>query len=41
MESRDGRGAFVFFPYDAEKEFAVAGKVPVMATFDGDPATVR
>lgn len=28
-------GTFVFFPYDAEKEFGTKGKVPVKATFDG------
>src|SRR5213083_2478181 len=34
-----GRGgeAYVFFPYDVEKEFGTKGKVPVQATFDGVP----
>ena len=30
-------GAFVFFPYDVEKEFGTKGKVAVNATFDGVP----
>ena len=28
-------GAFVFFPYDVEKEFGTKGNVPIKATFDG------
>jgi hypothetical protein len=28
-------GAYVVFPYDAEKEFGTKGKVPVQATIDG------
>ena len=32
-----GGGAFVFFPYDVEKEFATKGRVPVKATFEGVP----
>jgi len=32
-----GGGAYVFFPYDVEKEFGTKGKVPVQATFDGVP----
>jgi hypothetical protein len=38
-EIRAGRGggAFVVFPYDAEKEFGTNGKVPVSATIDGVP----
>jgi hypothetical protein len=32
-----GGGAFVFFPYDVEKEFGTKGQVPVKATFDGVP----
>ena len=35
IEEGVGGGAFVFFPYDAEKEFATKGKVSVKATFDG------
>src|SRR5262245_47469536 len=30
-----GGGAFVFFPYDVEKEFDTKGKVPIKMTFDG------
>jgi hypothetical protein len=37
IESGDGGGAYVLFPYDTEKEFAIKGKVPVNATFDGVP----
>jgi len=32
-----GGGAYVVFPYDAEKEFGTNGKVPVNATIDGVP----
>jgi len=32
-----GGGAYVVFPYDAEKEFGTNGKVPVSATIDGVP----
>ncbi len=35
IEAGGGGGAFVFFPYDVEKEFSTKGKVPVKATFDG------
>jgi uncharacterized protein YdeI (YjbR/CyaY-like superfamily) len=34
QEGRGG-GAFVVFPYDAEKEFGTKGRVPVKATFNG------
>ena len=37
IEAGMGGGAFVFFPYDAEKEFATKGKVAVKATLDGVP----
>jgi bifunctional DNA-binding transcriptional regulator/antitoxin component of YhaV-PrlF toxin-antitoxin module len=30
-------GAFIFFPFDTEKEFRTKGKVPVNVTFDGVP----
>ncbi len=33
----EGGGAFVFFPFDVEKEFGTKGQVPVRATFDGVP----
>jgi hypothetical protein len=34
-----GGGAFIFFPYDVEKEFATRGQVPVKALFDGEEYT--
>jgi hypothetical protein len=37
IESGDGGGAYVLFPYDTEKEFATKGKVTVKATFNGVP----
>jgi hypothetical protein len=37
IESGDGGGAYVLFPFNTEKEFATKGKVPVKATFDGVP----
>jgi hypothetical protein len=37
IEAGHGGGAYVLFPYDAEKEFGTKGKVPVKATFDGVP----
>jgi hypothetical protein len=37
IESGDGGGAYVLFPYDTEKEFGTIGKVPVKATFNGVP----
>ena len=30
-------GAFIFFPFNVEKEFRTKGKVPVQVTFDGVP----
>ena len=39
IEAGDGGGAFVYFPYDAEKEFETTGRVPVKATLDGVPYT--
>ena len=38
QEGRGG-GAFVFFPYDVEREFGVKGRVPIKATFDGELET--
>jgi hypothetical protein len=35
IETTDGGGAFVYFPYDVQKEFGIKGRVPVNATFDG------
>ena len=37
IEKGDGGGAFIFFPYDVEKEFGTKGKIPVKVTFDGVP----
>jgi hypothetical protein len=37
IELGDGRGAYVLFPYDVEKEFGTKGKVPVKVAFDGVP----
>ncbi len=39
IQAGDGGGAFVFFPYDVEKEFGTEGRVAVRATFDGVPYT--
>jgi hypothetical protein len=39
IQAGDGGGAYVLFPYDAEKEFATKGRVPVKATFNGVPYT--
>ena len=35
LQAGPSGGAYVFFPYDVEKEFGTKGKVPVQATFDG------
>ena len=37
IQAGDGGGAFVFFPFDVQREFGTKGKVPVEATFDGVP----
>jgi hypothetical protein len=39
IETGDGGGAYVLFPYDVEREFGTKGKVPVKASFDGVPYT--
>ena len=39
IEKGDGGGAYVYFPFDVQKEFGSKGKVPVKATFDGVPFT--
>ena len=39
IETGDGGGAYVLFPYDTGKEFATKGKIPVRATFNGVPST--
>jgi hypothetical protein len=35
IEPAGGGGAYVLFPYDAEKEFGTKAKVPVKVSFDG------
>ena len=35
IQPGQGGGAFVFFPYDVEKEFGTKGQVPVQVKFDG------
>ncbi len=37
IQTGDGGGAYVLFPYDTGKEFGIKGKVPINATFDGVP----
>jgi hypothetical protein len=37
IEAGRGGGAYVFFPFDAEKEFGTNGRVPIKVTFDGVP----
>ena len=37
IQAEEGGGAFVFFPFDAEKEFDTKGRVAVTATFDDVP----
>jgi|SRR5438046_2938035 len=37
IQAADRGGAYVFFPYDVEKEFGTKGKVAVNVTFDGVP----
>jgi hypothetical protein len=39
IQTGDGGGAFVAFPYDVEREFETRGRVAVKATFDGVPYT--
>lgn len=35
IQEGDGGGAFIFFPFDVQREFGTKGKVPVEGTFDG------
>jgi hypothetical protein len=35
IEEGEHGGAFLYFPYDVEREFGTRGKVPVKATIDG------
>lgn len=37
IRAGEGGGAYVFFPFDVEREFGTKGKVPVQATFDSLP----
>jgi len=37
LQAGDAGGAFVFFPFDVEKEFRAKGRVAVRATFNGAP----
>jgi hypothetical protein len=39
IQANDGGGAYVFFPFDVEKEFGAKERVAVKATFDGVPYT--
>ena len=39
IHAGDGGGAYVFFPFDVQKEFGTTGKVPVILSFDGEPDT--
>ena len=39
IETGDGGGAYVLFPFDTVEEFATKGRVPVKATFNGLPYT--
>jgi hypothetical protein len=37
IQEGDGGGAFIFFPFDVQREFGTKGKVPIDITFDGVP----
>ncbi len=37
IQEGDRGGAFVFFPFDVQREFGTKGSVPVNVTFDGEP----
>jgi hypothetical protein len=37
IQPGDGGGAYVFFPFDVEREFGTKGKVPVEGAFDNVP----
>ena len=39
IQADEGGGAFLFFPFDVEKEFGAKGRVAVKAIFDGVPYT--
>jgi bifunctional DNA-binding transcriptional regulator/antitoxin component of YhaV-PrlF toxin-antitoxin module len=37
IQAGDGGGAFIFFPFDVQKEFGTKGRIPIDVTFDGVP----
>ena len=37
IQAGDNGGAFIFFPFDVQKEFGTKGKIPIDVTFDGVP----
>ena len=37
IQAGDGGGAFIFFPYDVQKEFGTKGRIAIDVTFDGVP----
>src|SRR5262245_5580316 len=37
IQEGEGGGAFIFFPFDVQKEFGTKGKIPIDITFDGVP----
>jgi bifunctional DNA-binding transcriptional regulator/antitoxin component of YhaV-PrlF toxin-antitoxin module len=37
IQDGEGGGAFIFFPFDVQKEFGTKGKIPIDVTFDGVP----
>ena len=37
IQAGDNGGAFVFFPFDVQREFGTKGKIPIDITFDGVP----
>ncbi len=37
IQTDDGGGAYIVFPYDVEQEFGTKGRVAVKATFEGVP----
>lgn len=39
IQPAPGGGAYVFFPYDVQKEFGAKSKIPIKATFNGMPCT--
>ena len=39
IKAGDGGGAYVWFPFDVEKEFGAKGKIPMQARLNGVPYT--